>query len=183
MLLLERFLLLSQECPRYLKLTRNQAIPLLVTHLLDIPLLKDTLPLAILSLVSLLPQVFTHLSIHPNSHSTHLNSHSTHLNSLSIHLNSLLILDSIHLLVILSSLPVSLPVATKLPQATPDLVVLPLNTQVVTLLSQVSLNLATPVTLPSSSPTPDSTHLKATLPVGNTTNDELLNYYLVHPNT
>lgn len=173
MLLLERFLLLSQECPRYLKLTRNQAIPLL----------KDTLPLAILSLVSLLPQVFTHLSTHPNSHSTHLNSHSTHLNSLSIHLNSLVILDSIHLLVILSSPPVSLPVATKLPQATPDLVVLPLNTQVVTLLSQVSLNLATPVTLPSSSPTPDSTHLKATLPVGNTTNDELLNYYLVHPNT
>jgi hypothetical protein len=66
-------------------------------------------------------------------------------------------------------------VATKLPQATPDLVVLPLNTQVVTLLSQVFLNPATLVTLRSSSLTPDSTLLKATLPVDNTINDELLN--------
>ena len=140
--------------PRYLRVTLNLnisslAIPLLVTHLPDILLLKDTLLLAILNLVS-------HLST-PNSNSTHL--------------SRLLILGSIHLLVILSSLPV----ATKLPQATPDLVVLPLNTQVVTLLSQVFLNLATPVTLPSSSPTPDSTLLKATLPVDNTINDELLN--------
>ena len=148
--------------PRYLRATLNLnisslAIPLLVTHLPDILLLKDTLPLAILNLVSLLPQVVTHLST-PNSNSTHL--------------NSLLILDSIHLLDILSSLPV----ATKLPQATPDLVVLPLNTQVVTLLSQVFLNPATLVTLRSSSSlTPDSTLLKATLPVDNTINDELLN--------
>lgn len=141
--------------PRYLRATLNLnisslAIPLLVTHLPDILLLKDTLPLAILNLVS-------HLST-PNSNSTHL--------------SRLLILDSIHLLVILSSLPV----ATKLPQATPVLVVLPLNTQVVTLLSQVFLNPATPVTLRSSSSlTPDSTLLKATLPVDNTINDELLN--------
>ena len=141
--------------PRYLRVTLNLnisslAIPLLVTHLPDILLLKDTLLLAILNLVS-------HLST-PNSNSTHL--------------NSLLILDSIHLLDILSSLPV----ATKLPQATPDLVVLPLNTQVATLLSQVFLNPATLVTLRSSSSlTPDSTLLKATLPVDNTINDELLN--------
>ena len=141
--------------PRYLRLTlslniSSQAIPLLVTHLPDILLLKDTLLLAILNLVS-------HLST-PNSNSTHL--------------SRLLILGSIHLLVILSSLPV----ATKLPQATPDLVVLPLNTQVVTLLSQVFLNPATLVTLRSSSSlTPDSTLLKATLPVDNTVNDELLN--------
>ena len=148
--------------PRYLRLTLNLnisslAIPLLVIHLPDILLLKDTLLLAILNLV-------THLST-PNSNSTHL--------------SRLLILDSIHLPDILSSLPV----ATKLPQATPDLVVLPLNTQVVMLLSQVFLNPATPVTLPSSSPTPDSTRLKATLPVDNTINDELLNVYLIHPNT
>ena len=148
--------------PRYLRLTLNLnisslAIPLLVIHLPDILLLKDTLLLAILNLV-------THLST-PNSNSTHL--------------SRLLILDSIHLPDILSSLPV----ATKLPQATPDLVVLPLNTQVVMLLSQVFLNQATPVTLPSSSPTPDSTRLKATLPVDNTINDELLNVYLIHPNT
>ena len=141
--------------PRYLRVTLNLnisslAIPLLVTHLPDILLLKDTLLLAILNLVS-------HLST-PNSNSTHL--------------SRLLILGSIHLLVILSSLPV----ATKLPQATPVLVVLPLNTQVVTLLSQVFLNPATPVTLRSSSSlTPDSTLLKATLPVDNTINDELLN--------
>lgn len=141
--------------PRYLRVTLNLnisslAIPLLVTHLPDILLLKDTLLLAILNLVS-------HLST-PNSNSTHL--------------SRLLILGSIHLLVILSSLPV----ATKLPQATPDLVVLPLNTQVVTLLSQVFLNPATLVTLRSSSSlTPDSTLLKATLPVDNTINDELLN--------
>ena len=155
--------------PRYLRLIPNLnisslAILPLVTHLPDILLLKDTLPLAILNQVSLLPQVVIHLST-PNSN--------------SIHLSRLLILDNIHLLDILSSLPV----ATKLPQATPDLVVLPLNTQVVTLLSQVFLNLATQVTLPSSSPTPDSTHLKATLPVDNTINDELLNVYLIHPNT
>ena len=154
--------------PRYLRLTLNLNISslatlLLVTLLLDILLLKDTLPLAIPNLVTLLPKVLTHLST-PSSHSTHP--------------SRLLILDSIHLLDILSSLPA----ATKLPQATPDLVVLPLNILAVTLLSQVFLNLATPATLPSNSPTPDSTLLKVTLPV-DTINDELLNCYLIHGNT
>ena len=151
--------------PRYLRLTLNLNISslatlLLVTHLPDILLLKDTLPLVIPNLVTLLPKVPTHLST-PSSHSTHL--------------SRLLILDSIHLLDILSSLPA----ATKLPQATPDLVVLLLNIQVVTLLNQEFLNLGTPVTLPSNSPTLDSTLLKDILPV-DTINDELLNCYLIH---
>ena len=151
--------------PRYLRLTLNLNISslatlLLVTHLPDIRLLKDTLPLVIPNLVTLLPKVPTHLST-PSSHSTPL--------------SRLLILDSIHLLDILSSLPA----AIKLPQATPDLVVLLLNIQVVTLLSQEFLNLATPVTLPSNSPTLDSTLLKDILPV-DTINDELLNCYLIH---
>lgn len=145
--------------PRSLRLILNLNISSLATLLLVIPLqdillLKDTLPLAIPNLVTLLPKVPTHHST-PSSPSTHP--------------SRLLILDSIHLLDILSSLPE----ATKLPQATPDLVVLPLNTQVVMLLSQVFLNLATPVTLPSSSPILDSTLLKVTLPV-DTINDELL---------
>ena len=146
--------------PRYLRLTLNLNISslatlLLVTHLPDIRLLKDTLPLVIPNLVTLLPKVPTHLST-PSSHSTPP--------------SRLLILDSIHLLDILSSLPA----AIKLPQATPDLVVLLLNIQVVTLLSQEFLNLATPVTLPSNSPTLDSTLLKDILPV-DTINDEFLN--------
>jgi hypothetical protein len=154
--------------PRSLRLILNLNINslatlLLVTPLQDILLLKDTLPRAILNLVTLLHKVLTHLST-PSSHSTHL--------------SRLLILDSIHLLDILSSLPA----ATKLPQATRALVVLLLNIQVVTLLSQEFLNLATPATLPSNSPTLVSTLLKGILPV-DTINDELLNYYLIHANT
>ena len=156
--------------PRHLRVTLNLnisslailllAIPLLDSHLLDIRLLKDILPKDI-------PNLATHLST--------LLSNSTPSNS--THPSRLLILDSIHLQDILSSLPV----ASKLPQVTPDLVVLPLNTQVVTLLSQEFLSLATPVTLPSSSlASPDSILLKVTLLVVRTINDELLYNYLIH---